>query len=256
MALAVASNVRAEDPPESSAHHLPPAPPQHMMEDMTYAEMAAVMQMDDTRRFGMMLVDRFEWRDSNAGAAGVWDVRAWYGDDYNRLQLKSEGQRAGGTTRDAWTELLWDRVVARWWSAQLGVRQDFGEGPARTWLALGVEGLAPYWLDAEATLYVGDQGRTAARLRAEYDLLLTQRLIVQPHAELNLYGQADPRRQIGAGLSDLDLSLRLRYELRRELAPYVGVVWSRLFSGTADQVRAAGGSSSDVQLVAGLRIWF
>ena len=226
------------------------------MEDMSYAEMAAVMQMDDTRRFGTMLLDEFEWRDSNGGAASAWDVRAWYGDDYNRVRFKSEGQRAGGAARDGRAELLWDRVVARWWSAQLGVRQDFGEGPARTWLAFGFEGLAPYWLDTEATLYVGDQGRTAARLRAEYDLLLTQRLIVQPHAELNLYGQADPRRQIGPGLSGLDLSLRLRYELRRELAPYVGVVWSRLFKGTADQARAAGGSNSDVQLVAGLRVWF
>jgi copper resistance protein B len=187
---------------------------------------------------------------------GSWDAQAWYGGDYNKLWLKTEGERINGLTQDARVELLFDRVVARWWDAQAGVRQDFGQGPARTWLAVGLEGLAPYWLDAEATLYVGEQGRTAARLKADYDLLLTQRLVLQPYAEANLYGKSDPQRLIGSGLSDLELSLRLRYEIRRELAPYLGVVWSRSFGGTAELVRAAGETSDDVQFVAGVPLWF
>jgi copper resistance protein B len=254
--LLVAAIAHADQPPDSSDRHVPPEPPQHAMGDMSYGEMVSMMQMDDTHRFGKMLLDHVEWRDSEEGSAGAWDVQGWYGGDYDKIWLKTEGERVAGQTRDARAELLWDRVVTRWWDMQAGVREDFGEGPPRTWFAFGLEGLAPYWLDAEATVYVGEQGRTAARVRAEYDLLLTQRLIIQPHGEINLYGKADPQRQIGSGLSDLDLSLRLRYEIRRELAPYVGMVWSRRFGGTADQVRAAGGSTNDLQLVVGARIWF
>jgi len=121
---------------------------------------------------------------------------------------------------------------------------------------VGVEGLAPYWFDTEATFYVGEQDRTAARLKAEYDILLTQRLILRPEAEANLYGKSDPARQVGSGLSDLDAGIRLRYELRREFAPYVGLAWTRLFDATAGQARAAGADTSDIQVVAGLRIWF
>jgi copper resistance protein B len=121
---------------------------------------------------------------------------------------------------------------------------------------MGVQGLAPYWFNIEATFYVGEQGRTAVRLKTEYELLFTQRLILQPEGEANLYGKADAARQLGSGLSNLELGLRLRYEVRREFAPYIGVVWSRSFRGTADWVRASGGSASDVQFVAGLRAWF
>jgi copper resistance protein B len=226
------------------------------MGDMNYGDMASMMQMDDTHRFGKVMLDRVEWHDSGEGGAGAWDAQGWYGGDTNKLWLKTEGERVDGVTRDARIELLFDRVVARWWDAQAGIRQDFGKGPARTWLALGLEGLAPYWLDAEATLYVADEGRTAARLKADYDLLFTQRLILQPYAEVNFYGKSDSQRQIGSGLSDLELSLRLRYEVRRELAPYLGVVWSRRFGGSAQLLRAAGESTDDVQCVAGLRIWF
>ena len=118
------------------------------------------------------------------------------------------------------------------------------------------KGLAPYWLDAEATFYVGEEGRTAARLKADYDLLITQRLILQPYGEVNLYSKSDPGRQVGSGLSDLELSLRLRYEVRREFAPYIGVGWFRRFGTTAELARAAGEGSDEVQLVAGLHVWF
>jgi copper resistance protein B len=240
----------------SQAAHVPPDPPQHPMGDMPYPKMAALMQMDDTARTGMVLFDQLEWRNTAEGNAAVWDAQAWYGGDTNKVWLRSEGERVAGTTQNARTDLLWDHRFARWWSVQAGGRQDFGAGPARTWAAIGVQGLAPYWFTTEATFYVGEQGRTAVRLKSEYELLFTQRLILQPEGEANFYGKADPERQLGSGLSDLDLGLRLRYELRREVAPYIGVVWSRQFGATADRVQESGGNPSDLQFVAGVRAWF
>lgn len=240
----------------SATPHEPPDTPPHPMGDIPYPRMAALMQMDDTSRTSMVLFDQFEWRNTAVGSALAWDTEAWYGGDINKVWLRSEGERGAGTTQNARADLLWDHIFARWWSVQAGGRQDFGVGSGRTWAAIGVQGLAPYWFDTEATFYVGEQGRTAMRLKSEYELLFTQRLILQPEAEANLYGKSDPARQLGSGLSDLELGLRLRYEVRRELAPYLGVVWSRQFGGTADRVRESGGNPSDVQFVAGVRAWF
>jgi copper resistance protein B len=244
-------------PPVTTApDHVPPAPPQEVMGDMTYKDMVAMMQMDDTHRFGKIMLDQLEWRDAQEGASAAWDAQAWYGGDYNKLWVKTEGERIGGLTRDATADVLFDHVIARWWDAQAGIRQDFGKGPARTWLALGLQGLAPYWLDVEATFYVGEQGRTALRLKADYDLLLTQRLILQPYGEVNFYSKSDPQRIEGEGISDLELSLRLRYEIRREVAPYVGVGWFRRFGDADDLARHAGEGSDEAQLIAGLHAWF
>ncbi len=235
---------------------MPPDPPQHPMEPMPSRAMAHMMQMNDAAAVGKVLIDQLEWRNAHGGNAAFWDAQAWYGTDANKAWLKTEGEHAGGETRDARVDLLWDRIISRWWSVQAGARQDLGTGPSRTWAALGLEGIAPYWFNVEATFYVGEEGRTAARLRSEYDLLLTQRLVLQPEAEANLYGKSDPRRQIGSGLSDLEVSLRLRYEIRRELAPYVGLVWSRRFGNSASLARSAGEDPSDLQVVAGVRVWF
>lgn len=236
--------------------HVPPTPPAKPMPDMPYHEMTELMGMDDTGLTASLLVDRLEWRNTAGGDAGTWDAFAWYGGDYNKLWLRTEGERVGGRTEDARVELLWDRIIARWWSLQAGARQDFGAGPPRTWAALGIQGLAPQWFDLEATFYVGEGGRTAARFQAEYELLFTQRLVLQPEFELNLYGKSDPARGLGSGLSDLELGVRLRYEFRREFAPYVGVVWSRAFGETADLRGAEGESANDTRLVAGLRLRF
>jgi len=151
---------------------------------------------------------------------------------------------------------LWDHIATPWWSTRLGVRSDSGEGPARNWIAFGVAGLAPGFVGLEATAYVGDGGRTALRLSTEYDLLLTQRLVLQPQLELNAYGKDDPERLVGAGLSDLEVGLRLRYEFRREIAPYLGVSWSYQFGETADLAEAAGEDPDEFSFIAGVRIWF
>jgi copper resistance protein B len=241
---------------QSEREHVPPDPPSQEVPAMPYRAMAEMMAMDDQAPIGKVMLDRLDWRDTQGGSSLEWDGAAWYGSDYNKLWFKAEGERRGGTIEDARNELLWDHIFSRWWSVQSGLRQDLGEGPSRTWAAVGVQGLAPYFFETEATVYVGEGGRTAARLASEYDLLLTQRLILQPEAELNLYGKDDPQRRIGSGLSDVQIGLRLRYEFRREFAPYVGLVWSRRFGKSADLAREAGGDPNDLQLLAGLRIWF
>ncbi|MGH8217842.1 MAG: copper resistance protein B [Steroidobacteraceae bacterium] len=235
--------------------HVAPAAPQNPMPAMSYGEMARLMRMDDTEATGMVLLDELEWRDTSAGAAAAWLGEGWYGGDYDKLWVRSEGEQGAGT-ETARIEAFWDRIVSRWWSVQAGARQDFTGGPSRTWAALGLQGRAPCWLNVQATLYVGDSGRAAARLWTSYALLLTQRLILEPELEANLYGKSDPARHLGSGLSDLDAGLRLRYEFRREFAPYVGVVWQRFFGGTADQARALGDRVSEAQFMAGVRVWF
>jgi copper resistance protein B len=249
----------AEEPPHdrtSELEHVAPEPPQHQLPAMSPGAMTRMMQMNDTAAFGQILVDQAEWRHSSGSDAAVWEGQGWYGGDYNKLWVKTEGEHTDGITQDARVDVLWDRIVSRWWSLQAGAREDFGAGPSRTWAAIGLQGIAPYWFDVEATFYVGEQGWTAARVKVEYDLFLTQRLILQPEVETNLYGKSDPARQLGSGLSELDGGVRLRYEVRRELAPYIGLAWRRQFGGTADLVRAAGRSADERQLAVGLRAWF
>ena len=210
--------------------------------------------MGDDDYFGQFLVDRFESADTGDGAATLYDVLAWYGSVYDRVWVKADGERDGAT--NARTELLWGHAIAPFWDTQLGVRYDSGAGPNRSWLAFGVQGIAPYWFNVEATAYVGEEGRSALRLEAEYELLFTQRLVLQPRFETNLYGKRDAERDIGSGLSDAAVGLRLRYEIRREFAPYIGIERVRKFGGTADFARAAGNDAGETLYVAGLRFWF
>jgi len=242
-------------PTESELAHVPPDPPAHAMHDMSTAEMVEVMQMDDTAPVGLVLLDQLEWREIEGRNALSWDGLAWYGNDYDKVWFEAEGETVDGDAEGR-VELAWDRIFASWWSAQAGARHDFGDGAARTWAAFGVQGLAPYWFDVDATLYVGESGRTAARFSAEYELLLTQRLILQPELELALYGKDDPENRIGSGLSNTELGLRLRYEIRREIAPYVGIVWTRLYGDTKDLADTAGDDTDDWSVVAGVRLWF
>jgi copper resistance protein B len=170
--------------------------------------------------------------------------------------LKAEGEIDGGKIHEARTELLWSHATSAYWDAQLGVRNDSGDAPGRNWLALGMQGLAPYWFEVDVTAYIGDRGRTALRLSAEYELLFTQKLILQPRIEANFYGVEDAEREIGAGLSNVIAGLRLRYEIRREFAPYIGVDWSGKYGATADYATLTGANTHDTNVVAGLRVWF
>lgn len=214
------------------------------------------MDMRDDSALAKVMVDRLETFHGRDGNGQQWEMQAWYGNDIDKLWLRSEGERTAGTLEDVDIELLWSHAVAAFWNTQLGVRHDFGEGPSRTWAAFGIQGLAPYWFEVQATAYVGPSGRTAARLNVGYELLFTQRLILEPELEANLYGKDDPARGIGSGLSDMKFGLRLRYEIRRRFAPYVGIAWTHRFGNSADYARADGKPVTDRKWVAGLRLWF
>lgn len=213
------------------------------------------LKLADEHAFLSVLGDRLEYHQDSDST--VYDVQTWYGTTYDRFVAKAEGDIADGTLEESSTELLWSHAINAYFDTQLGVRLDqYDEGKDRQWLALGVQGLAPYWFELDVTAYVGDNGRTALTAEAEYELLLTQRLILQPRAELSVYGKDDPDNGLGQGLSDIALGLRLRYEFSRQFAPYIGVEWTDTYGDTADYRRAAGNDTSDTQFVAGLRFWF
>lgn len=214
------------------------------------------LRLADQHNFLSVLVDSLEAMRTSDSTSMEYDLQAWYGRTYDRVVFKAEGDADDGRLEDARTELLWGHAIASYWDAQLGVRYDSGEGLDRAWLAFGIQGLAPYWFEVDAAAYLGDEGRTALRLDAEYELLLTQKLILQPKVEMNLYGKSDPERDLGSGLSDVSVALRLRYEIWREFAPYIGIERLRKFGDTADFARATGRDTGETRLLAGLRFWF
>ena len=261
-----AANQPASSPPTGAHGNSAAAPenspqsgdrdPHAYSNGLRFPEDRALRLGDEHLRFAFM-ADRLEAFETRTARGGAYEITARYGLDYNRAVLKAEGHVADGRVEEAGTELLWSHAFAPFWDAQLGVRHDSGLGrPGRNWLALGVQGLAPYWFETDVAVYIGDDGRSALRLEVEYELLLTQRLVLQPRLEASLYGKEDPEWARGTGLSETTAGLRLRYEVLREFAPYVGVEWSGKYGGTADFARAAGSEIRETRIVAGLRAWF
>jgi copper resistance protein B len=249
-------------PDDHSAHQDPATPLPPFVPPVTDADRRAAFPdvqghtVHDMSVNYFVLFDQLEWQTGSGSDAFSWDTKGWVGQDRNRLWFRTEGDRAGGRTEQAQVNLLYGRAVARWWDVTAGVRLDTLPDTPRSALALGVQGLAPYWFEVEASAYIEPSGRTHVRFETEYDLLITNRLVLQPLVEFEVYGRADRERLIGTGLSTGELGLRLRYEFRREFAPYVGVVWTRKFFGTADQAREAGEDVAATRLAVGLRTWF
>ena len=235
--------------------------PSHARDPNAYADGFEYTGMPGTEQadrivFGTLLGDEIEFVSGNEGSGTAWTGQATYGGDLNKLWLRTQGLGIKGEQIDPTTgiEALWWRARSPFWGTLLGVRQDLGPG-AHTWLAFGLEGLAPYWFALQATGYVGDDGRFSGRLRASYDMLFTNRLILTPQLESNVYSKAEPDRELGKGLGNIEVGLRLRYELRRKFAPYIGYVWERSFAGTADARRVQGDPVTEVRFVAGVRLW-
>ena len=210
----------------------------------------------DRAMHSYVLFDQLELQSTAGDTAVALDSKGWIGQERDRLWFRVEGDGDTGRVDESRVHLLYGRQISRWWDAVGGVRQDFRPGPAQTWAAVGLQGLAPYWFEIEATGYVGAGGRTHARFEVEYELLLTNRLVAQPLAEIELFGQSDPERGIGAGLSTTDVGLRLRYEFKRELAPYVGIVWRNKWGKTADFAETTGEDAGGPRFVTGVRLWF
>lgn len=220
-----------------------------------YSQEERQLKLADEHKFWAFIGDRFEYDTDSE--TGVFDVQGWYGTTYDRLYIKSEGEIEDGRLQESETDVLWSHAYNAYFDTQLGIRVDQSrEGKDRQWLAAGMQGLAPYWFEVDMTAYLGDSGRTALSVEAEYELLLTQKLVLQPRAELSFYGKDDEINGIGSGLSQAALGLRLRYEITRQLAPYIGIEWTDKFGKTADFARSEGESVQDTQYLVGIKFWF
>jgi len=216
----------------------------------------------DSKLYWMLLVDQLEYRLSDEKDIFAWDLQSWFGGDRNRLVFKSEGDQRtqGASSGEAEFQLLFSRAILPFWDFQLGVRQDriYGSGPdrARNFAAIGVEGLAPQWFDVEPVLFVSDDGDASFRLEATYELFVTQRIVAQPRLEVDVAFSDAEKFEVRSGFSDLELGFRLRFEILREIAPYLGVNWSRKLGDTADLAREEGEPVGTLSFLAGIRLWF
>ena len=240
----------------------PPAPTAHAA-DAVYGAHAMHMgrhhlaTMHGAQKFSMVMLDIAEAQVRDGRDGFEWGASAWYGGDIHRLWLKTEGEAARGAgVERAEVQALYSRAIGPYFNLQGGLRYDLRPNPSRAYAAIGVEGLAPSFFDVEATLFVSNKGEVMARAEGYYDQRITQRLILQPRAEVNFAAQNSRELGVGGGLSDAELGLRLRYDIKREFAPYVGVQVRQAFGRTRDYLRDAGEDSGGVSLLAGVRLWF
>ncbi|WP_373079464.1 copper resistance protein B [Zhongshania sp.] len=209
----------------------------------------------------MVSINQLEQRlntdtESNNLNINSWDADIWLGKDLNKLWLKTEGEFVDGSREESEVQVLYSRAIAPYWDLQTGWRGDFNEDQNQHWFAVGLQGLAPYFFEIDSALFFGQGGQTALRIDAEYELMFTQKLILSPEVETTVYGRNAENYSQGSGLANIDAGLRLRYEIRREFAPYIGINWSKKYGNTADISRASGGDIEVMQWVAGVRAWF
>ena len=210
-------------------------------------------EVEDDPLLTKILINEFEIRNAHANSSLALDSQGWIGKDLQKLWYKAELTRVAGQTEEAELQALYSQAVLPFWDIQAGLRQDLSSTSSRRWAVIGLRGLAPYFFEIDTALFIGESGQMALRFEAEYELFLTQRLIIVPDIEVNVYGQNDAA--IGVGLSDIELGLRLRYEIRRELAPYIGVNWSRQFGKSANFARNNGTDTRQLEWVIGVRAW-
>lgn len=252
------------EPPDSEIGNTPaPAPPTDHAADSVFGadQMAAsrtMLRHENGRMPAYSIAFNLaEFRVQKGDDAYRWDGEGWFGGDINRFVVKTEGEGAvRGGVESGEVQALYSRAIDPWFNLQAGVRHDFKPGPARTYATIGFEGIAPYWFEVEGALFISDKGDLLGRLEGYYDQRITQHLVLQPRVELNFAAQDFPANGIGSGLSDAEFGLRLRYEIKREFAPYVGISWERKLGDTARFARAAGDRVKATSLVLGIRVWF
>lgn len=221
---------------------------------ITTGQSALAGAKDDPLLF-MLTVDQLETRSGDEDP-DVLEAQAWLGYDINKLWLKTEIERVDGTNESAELQLLYGRAVSPFWDFQIGIKRDFDPQPERNWAVVGFQGLSPYYFEIDAALFIGESGRSAFRFEAEYEQMLTQRLVLIPELELNFFGQNDPATEIGSGLANSEFGLRLAYEIRREFAPYIGVNWEAKHGETQRIAEQHGENTEDTQFVVGIKAWF
>ncbi len=217
-----------------------------------------VQTVHDNMMFATFSADRLEYQSREGHPLFLWDVSAWMGNDFHKLLLESEAEWLieEDSFEGVEVEAFYARNVAPFWDLKFGIRHDFEPNPERTFAAVGAEGIAPYWFEVDATAYLSEDGDISAALEVEYHLLLSQRLILQPRLETGFALQEVEEFGVGQGFNDLELGIRLRYEIRREFAPYIGISWSRKLGETADLAEAEGEDTDVTSFVAGVGFWF
>ncbi len=215
-------------------------------------------EMLDDQLFTLVKIDQLEFRSQDGDDVASWDGQARIGNDLHKLALKSEGEYVldPDTMETAEFQLLYLRMISDFFDVQAGLRHDFQPNPSRTYAVLGINGLAPQWFEVDASLFLSDEGDVSARFHVEYDILFSQRLVLQPNAEVNVAFSDDEPTGVGSGISDIELGLRLRYEFVREFAPYLGIQWERKLGNTSDFARAEGEDDNVFSIVAGVRVFF
>ena len=213
--------------------------------------------MEDDPIISKVMIDQFETRITDGKDPLILEADVWIGKDIDKLWFKTDVERVNGETEELELQALYSRAVAPYWDIQVGWRHDAKpKNNKRDWLALGLKGLAPYWFEVDGALFIGDEGRVGLRLQAEYEVMLTQRWVLSPEAEVSFHSKDDEATGTGSGLSDTQLGIRLRYEVSREFAPYVGLNWNKKFGKTEEYAKAEGEKTDDLQFVIGLRAWF
>ncbi len=249
-------------PPPDAGSDDPPDAPTDFPADAFYpkAGMDRARGILNGEHGGMLqskiMANLLEYQSRNGEGGYRWEGEGWWGGDIDRLVIRSEGTGGAGRVADAEVQALYSHAVGPYTDVQVGLRHDLNPTPSRTFLALGVRSLLPYQFDAGASVFISDKGQVLGRLEGSYDFLLTQRLALQPRAEFNFAAKDDAATGTGSGLSDAELGLRLRYEIRREFAPYIGVSWVRSFGGAANFAKAAGEKVETTSFLIGLRAWY
>ena len=219
--------------------------------------LAAQAGMEDDPTLVKVMIDQMEVRSTDGPNPFVLEADAWIGKDLNKAWFKFDGERVDGNWEALDVEARYSRAIDTYWDLQIGLRHDARpSNETRDWLAVGIRGLAPYFFDIDSSVYVNKDGRVGLNFQAEYEMLFTQKLILTPEITADFFSKSDKALDSGSGLARTEMGLRLRYEIRREFAPYIGVNWEKSYGQTADLRKAAGEKTDDVQIVAGIRIWF
>ena len=212
--------------------------------------------MEDDPIITKVMIDQFETRITDGDDPLVLEAQGWIGKDLHKLWLKVDSEWLDSDNEELEIQALYSQAIAPFWDFQIGWRHDSKPEPDRDWLVIGFQGLAPYWFEVDSALFIGESGQTNLRFEAEYEWIFTQKLILSPEIEINFHSKNDEPVGTGSGLSDTQLGLRLRYEIRREFAPYIGINWNKKYGNTADYAREEDEDTDDVQLVLGIRSWF
>lgn len=212
--------------------------------------------MEDDPIVTKVMIDQLETRITDGDDPLVLEGQAWIGKDLNKFVIKAEVEQVKGEIEELELQALYSRAVAPFWDFQIGVRQDQKPKPSRDWLVVGFQGLAPYWYEIDTALFFGESGQVGLRFEAEYEWMITQRLVLSPEVEINFHSKDDSATGTGSGLSDTQVGLRLRYEIKREFAPYIGINWNKKYGNTATFAKTAGEEVDDTQIVVGIRAWF